>query len=174
MMLTNDIALWERAGRIKDQGNAKYRMYWSDIIGYNFRMTNIQAAIGCAQLENIDYFIDRKIEIGQRYRDGLKGLPLKTLEPIGDVKHTYWMCCMMLDDADLRNKMREYLEINGIESRPAFYPVHTMPMYSQKYQKHANAEYIAYRGINLPSFPAIKDEELQYVIDTIRDFFEKR
>lgn len=173
MVLTDDIALWERAGRIKDQGNARYRMYWSDIIGYNFRMTNIQAAIGCAQLENIDYFIDRKIEIGQRYRDGLKGLPLKTLEPIGDVKHTYWMCCAILDDADLRDKIRGYLEENGIETRPTFYPVHTMPMYSQKYQKHVNAEYIAYRGINLPSFPSIKDEELQYVIDTVKNFFDK-
>lgn len=174
MVLTNDIALYERAGRIKDQGNAKYRMYWSDIIGYNFRMTNIQAAIGCAQLENIDKFVNRKIEIGLRYKEGLKGLPLTTLEPVGDVKHTYWMCCAMLDDADKRDDLRKYLEEKGIETRPTFYPVHTMPMYSHKYQKHSNAEYIAYRGINLPSFPAITDEEQDYVIDAVKSFFSER
>ena len=173
MVLTNDIALYERASRIKDQGNAKYRMYWSDIIGYNFRMTNIQAAIGCAQLENIDYFVNRKIEIGLRYKEGLKGLPLTTLEPVGDVKHTYWMCCIMLDDADKRDDLRKYMEEKGIETRPTFYPVHTMPMYSHKYQKHSNAEYIAYRGINLPSFPAITDEEQDYVIEAVRSFFEE-
>ena len=171
MMLTNDIALWERASRIKDQGNAKYRMYWSDIIGFNFRMTNIQAAIGCAQLENIDSFIKRKIEIGNKYKEALHGLPLKTLEPIGDVKHTYWMCCILLNDAEKRDKLREYLQQVGIETRPTFYPIHTMPMYSQKYQKHSNAEFISYRGINLPSFPSIKDEELDYIIDKIRLFF---
>lgn len=174
MVLTNDISLYERASRIKDQGNAKYRMYWSDIIGYNFRMTNIQAAIGCAQLENIDKFIDRKIEIAAKYREGLKGLPLKTMDPVGDVKHTYWMCSILLDDANERDNMRVFLEENGIESRPTFYPVHTMPMYSHKYQKHANAEYLAYRGINLPSFPAIKDEEVDYVINTIKRFFDER
>ena len=171
MVLTNDIALHERAARIKDQGNAKYRMYWSDIIGYNFRMTNIQAAIGCAQLENVDKFVERKIEIGRKYHEGLKGLPLTSLEPVGDVKHTYWMCCAMVDDADLRDELRNFLEEKGIETRPTFYPVHTMPMYSYKYQKHVNAEYIAYRGINLPSFPAITDEEICYVIDSIKDFF---
>ncbi|MCR4635505.1 MAG: DegT/DnrJ/EryC1/StrS family aminotransferase [Butyrivibrio sp.] len=174
MVLTNDIALYERAARIKDQGNAKYRMYWSDIIGYNFRMTNIQAAIGCAQLENIDKFIDRKIEIAAKYREGLKGLPLKTMDPVGDVKHTYWMCSILLDDADERDNLRAFLEQNGVESRPTFYPVHTMPMYSHKYQKHANAEYLAYRGINLPSFPAITDEEIDYVIGVIKKFFNER
>ncbi len=174
MLLTNDMAIYDRAMRIKDQGNAKYRMYWSDIVGYNFRMTNIQAAIGCAQLENVDKFINRKIEIGEKYRDGLVGLPLKTLEPIGDVKHTYWMCCIILDDASHRDKLRNYLSEKGIETRPTFYPAHTMPMYSAKYRKCQNAEYISYRGINLPSFPSISDEEIDYVIQGIRTYFTEK
>ena len=96
------------------------------------------------------------------------------MDPVGDVKHTYWMCSILLDDANERDNMRAYLEEKGIESRPTFYPVHTMPMYSHKYQKHANAEYLAYRGINLPSFPAIKDEEIDYVIDAVKSFFNER
>lgn len=171
MLLTNDIALYERAARIKDQGNAKYRMYWSDIIGYNFRMTNIQAAIGCAQLENVDFYINKKIELGSKYKEGLVGLPLKTLDAIGDIKHTYWMCCILLEDADLRDSLRDFLSERGIETRPTFYPVHTMPMYSSKYQRHPNAEYLAYRGINLPSFPSISDEEVNYIIESIKAFY---
>ena len=172
MLLTNDFALYERAERIKNQGNAKYRMYWSDIIGYNFRMTNIQAAIGCAQLEKIDEFIDKKIAIGKKYRDEFKNLPISTLEPVGDVKHTYWMCSILLDEADNRDRLMKYMEEKGIETRPTFYPVHTMPMYSQKYQKNANAEFLAYRGINLPSFPSITDDEINYVIDAVKDFYK--
>jgi perosamine synthetase len=96
------------------------------------------------------------------------------MDPVGDVKHTYWMCSILLDDADERDNLRAFLEQNGVESRPTFYPVHTMPMYSHKYQKHANAEYLAYRGINLPSFPAITDEEIDYVIGVIKKFFNER
>ncbi len=171
MVLVNDYSLYERAIRIKDQGNAKYRMYWSDIIGYNFRMTNIQAAIGCAQLENIESVIDRKIVIGQKYRDKLAGMPLSTLEPVGDVRHTYWMCCILLDDAAKREELRNFLEEKQIETRPTFYPAHTMPMYAKKYRKLENAECIAYRGLNLPSFPEITNDEQQYIIDALKDFF---
>lgn len=173
MLLTNDISLYDRAKRIKDQGNAKYRMYWSDIVGYNFRMTNIQAAIGCAQLERIDEFVKKKILVGQKYRDGFLNYPIKTLEPVGDVIHTYWMCNILLERAELRDELRTYLEDKGIETRPTFYPVHTMPMYSQKYQKHNNAEHISYRGINLPSYPELSDEELEYVISSVKAFFDR-
>ena len=171
MILTDDKTLIERAARIKDQGLAKDREYWHDIIGYNFRMTNIQAAIGYAQLENVENFITRKIEIGQRYRDGLKGLPLSTLEPVGDVRHTYWMCSVLLEDIEEREPLRAYMAEKGIETRPTFYPIHTMPMYSERFQRHPVAEFIGWRGINLPSYPGLTDEQVAYICDTIREYF---
>lgn len=171
MILTDDKTLIERAARIKDQGLAKDREYWHDIIGYNFRMTNIQAAIGYAQLENVENFIARKIEIGQRYRDGLKGLPLSTLEPVGDVRHTYWMCSVLLEDIEEREPLRAYMAEKGIETRPTFYPIHTMPMYSERFQRHPVAEFIGWRGINLPSYPGLTDEQVAYICDTIQEYF---
>ena len=69
MVLTNDKTLFERAIHLKGQGLAAHREYWHDIIGYNYRMTNIAAAIGMAQLEQVDAFIDRKIEIAEYYKD---------------------------------------------------------------------------------------------------------
>lgn len=171
MVMSDDKTLMERATRIKDQGTAKDREYWHDIIGYNFRMTNLHAAIGYAQLENVDKFIARKIEIGQMYRDQLKGLPLETLEPVGDVKHTYWMCSVLLEDVETREPLRNYMKEKGIETRPTFYPIHTLPMYSERFQRHPVAEYIGWRGINLPSFPALTDEQVTYICDTIKEYF---
>lgn len=173
MILTSDKTLAERARQIKDQGNAKDREYWHDIIGYNFRMTNIHAAIGYAQLENLEKYIDRKIEIGHMYRDQLEGLPLLTLEPSSEVKHTYWMCSVLLENVEDRDPLREYLKEKGIETRPVFYPIHTMPMYSERFQRHPVAEYIGWRGINLPSFPALTDNQIRYICDIIREFFVK-
>ena len=174
MILTSDKTLVERAARIKDQGLAKDREYWHDIIGYNFRMTNIQAAIGYAQLENVENFIERKMQIGQMYRDMLKGLPLSTLEPVGNVRHTYWMCSVLLEDIEEREPLRTYMAERGIETRPTFYPIHTMPMYSERFQRHPVAEFIGWRGINLPSYPGLSDEQVKYICDTIREYFERK
>lgn len=171
MVLTNDKTLYERASRIKDQGTAQDREYWHDIIGYNFRMTNLHAAIGYAQVEKVEQFIERKIEIGHIYRDELDGLPLKTLEGVGNVKHTYWMCSIMVNDSEDRGALRKYLMEHGIETRPTFYPIHTMPMYSSRYQKHPVAEYIGWRGINLPSFPTLTNEQIYYICDLIKKYY---
>ncbi len=173
MVLTNDSTLYDRAKRLRNQGNALDREYWNDIIGYNFRATNICAAIGLAQLEQIDSFIERKIEIGDRYREMLQGLPLKTHEGVGDVLHTKWMCSIVVNESDERDALREYLKERGIETRPTFYPAHTMPMYSEKYQRFPVAEYIGWRGINLPSWPGLSDEQISYICDEIRQYYER-
>lgn len=173
MVLTNDKTLSERASKIRGQGLAQDREYWHDIIGYNFRMTNIHAAIGYAQLENVERFIERKIEIGHVYRDRLKGMPMTTLEPVGDVRHTYWMCSVLLDDLERREPLRKFMARAGIETRPAFYPIHTMPMYSEKFQRHPVAEFIGWGGINLPSFPELTDEQVNYICDVIGEYFEQ-
>lgn len=169
-VLTNDKTLAERAYKIRGQGLAQDREYWHDIIGYNFRMTNILAAIGLAQLENVERFIERKIEIGHLYRDRLKGMPMATLEPVGDVRHTYWMCSVFLDDLERREPLRKFMAKAGIETRPAFYPVHTMPMYSKKFQRHPVAEFIGWRGFNLPSFPELTNEQVNYICDVIEEY----
>lgn len=173
MIVTNDKTLFERAVHIKGQGLAAHREYWHDTIGYNYRMTNIAAAIGLAQFEQIEKFVNRKIELAEYYEKSLRNLPVHIHPSIGDVKHTYWMVSVMCEDVEDRDRLRGYLKERGIETRPTFYPIHTMPMYSNKYQRLPVAEKLGWSGINLPSYPALKDDELKYVCDNIREYFSK-
>ncbi len=171
MVVTNDETLFDRAKHFKGQGLAMHRQYWHDVIGYNYRMTNICAAIGLAQLEQADTFINRKIEIANRYKSALAGTPVIFHKEHENVRHSYWMCSLLVMEPSQREKLREHLAIQGIETRPVFYPVHTMPMYSQKFQKHSVAEDIGWRGINIPSYPSITDSHLSDVINAIQSFF---
>lgn len=173
MVVTNDQTLYQHAIHFKGQGLAADRQYWHDVIGYNYRMTNICAAIGLAQLEQADEFIGKKCNIAKWYRDGLAALPVEVHGQFGDVKHSYWMVSILVDDPAQRDALREHLSQNGIETRPLFYPVHTMPMYSDKFQRHPVAEDLGWRGINLPSWPGLKKETVELIIKEILSFFKK-
>ena len=174
MVVTNDETLYQRAVNFKGQGLAKYREYWHDIIGYNYRMTNICAAIGLSQLERADELIAKKIKIADQYKALLHNLPVIVHKEIGDVKHSYWMVSILVEAPELRDSLRDYLKDKGIETRPLFYPVHTMPMYSQKYEKHKNAENIGWRGINLPSYPELKTEDIAFICSSIENYYKER
>lgn len=171
MLVTNDETLYDRSVHFKGQGLAKHRQYWHDVVGYNYRMTNICAALGLAQLERADAFIASKREIARLYQEGLAGLPVRFHDETPDVAHVFWMCSIMVDDPAKRDPLREALERNGIETRPVFNPVHTMPMYAQKFQRHPVAETIGWRGINLPSWPDLESVQIKRITDLIREFY---
>ena len=171
MVVTNDHTLYERAVHFKGQGLARHRQYWHDVIGYNYRMTNICAAIGMAQFEQIDKFLSRKLEIANLYRKAFKGTSIQFHEEHSDVRNSYWMCSILVSEASQRDLLREHLAKSGIETRPLFYPVHTMPMYSTKFQKHAVAEDLGWRGINLPSYPGLSDDQVREITNAVKDFF---
>lgn len=171
MVVTNDETLYDRCFHFKGQGLAKHRQYWHDVIGYNYRMTNICAAIGLAQLEQIEHFLKRKREIAMVYRKAFKDMSLRFHEEEADVYHSYWMCSILVEKVEDREKLRDFLMEKGIETRPLFYPVHTMPMFAEKYQKHAVAEDLGWRGINLPSFPSMTESEQNDVISAIKQFY---
>lgn len=173
MLVTNDETLYDRAVHFKGQGLAKHRQYWHDVIGYNYRMTNICAAIGLAQLERADELLDKKRQVAQWYADGLEGVSVKLHLEVGDVRHSYWMCSILVDDPLKREPLREILEKEGIETRPLFYPVHTMPMYAQRFQRLPVAESIGWRGINLPSWPELLKSQVQEICSVIGTFVKK-
>lgn len=169
MLITNDQTIFDRAVHFKGQGLAKYREYWHDVIGYNYRMTNICGAIGLAQLEQIETILKKKRHIAELYKELLEGTSFEVHGEIGDVYHSYWMVSIIVSQANKRDTVREHLAQAGIETRPVFYPVHTMPMYSQKYQRHKNAEDIGWRGINLPSYPDLSDEQIKYICHSLQE-----
>lgn len=172
MVVTNDETLADRAYHLKMHGLAKYREYWHDVIGFNYRMTNICAAIGLAQLECAEKRIEEKRRIRDYYNQCLKDVPVKVHEEYGEVYHSYWMFSILTDTPKNRQELRAYLRDKGIETRPTFYPVHTMPMFSKKFQNLPVAEYLGWCGINLPSYPGLSVENIKFISQTIREFFQ--
>jgi len=171
MVTTNDKTLFERARHFKGQGLAAHREYWHDVIGYNYRMTNICAAIGLAQLERADEFLAKKRQLAQAYREQLAGVPVEILGESGDVTSSFWMISLLVPVAADRDPLRQHLAGRGIETRPLFYPVHTMPMYAARYQRHPVAENLAWRGINLPSWPGLSPAQVEEITAAVRDYF---
>ncbi len=174
MVVTNDETLYDRAYHLKMHGLAKYREYWHDTIGFNYRMTNICAAIGLAQLEKAKEKIAAKRQVAKWYNEALKNLPVKPHGEIGKVFHTYWMYSILVESPQIREEVRNFMKAEGIETRPTFFPAHTMPMFSQKFQKLPVAEYLGWHGINLPSFPTLTKEQIQFIADTIAKFFSQK
>ena len=169
MVVTNDETLFDRAVHFKGQGLAKHREYWHDVIGYNYRMTNVCAAIGLAQLEQADAFLVRKRQIAELYKEGLRGTTLDFHGEVGEVRHSYWMFSILVERPEHRDTLRKILSDAGIETRPLFYPAHTMPMYASRYQRHPVAENLGWRGINLPSWPDLTDGQVNHICSLARD-----
>lgn len=173
MVATPHQSLYKRMAHLKAQGVASFKEYWHDVMAFNYRMTNIQAAIGLAQLEQIDSFVNAKRQIALWYQEELQGLPLEFHKPVGDVVHSYWMISLLTESEAIRTELRKHLSEAGIETRPTFYPIHTMPVYNKKLRCFPIAEDIAYRGINLPSYPALLQNDIKNIAGVVRDFYGK-
>lgn len=173
MVLSNNAQTSDIARRLKGQGLAEGREYWHDIIGYNYRMTNICAAIGFAQLERIDSFLHAKKRLASEYIKQLSAAPLEFQVERDFVNHSYWMFSVLTTDGKTKEALREHLKAAGVETRPLFFPIHTMPMYSQG-ETFPVAEDLASRGLNLPSWPGLEAEQITYIVNEILRFFKDR
>lgn len=171
MVVFNDRLLFEKARRLKGQGVDPGRAYWHDMIGYNFRMTNLAASIGLAQLERIDTILEKKREIAKLYRQKLSHLPIcfQAEEEEEGVISSHWMVSVLVYQKNLRDPLRNFLLEAGVETRPLFYPIHELPMY-QSLESFPIAEDISGRGFNLPSFPDLTKDEISFVCEKIEGF----
>jgi perosamine synthetase len=173
MVVTNDQTLHARMVHFKGQGLAAHREYWHDVVGYNYRMTNICAAIGLAQLEQMEGFLARKRALAERYRANLAGSGATFHGEAPGAHHSYWMCSILVPEARHRDPLREHLAGLGVETRPVFYPAHTMPMYAHPFQRHPVAEDLGWRGINLPSWPGLADAQVDLISEGILAFLKR-
>jgi perosamine synthetase len=173
MLVTDDEGLARTARHLRGQGVSAERTYWHDVVGFNYRMTNVAAAIGCAQLERVEEIIARKRIIASWYAEELVGVPGVTLQAEAEwAKAVYWMNCVLVP-RDLRDPLMAHLKEQGIETRPFFYPAHTLPMYATG-AVFPVAERLSASGINLPSGPGLAREEVTTVCDAVRSFMERR
>lgn len=171
MVVTRDKPVMDKAYHLKTQGVSPQREYWHDVVAYNYRMTNICAALGLAQLEQADEILAQKRQIADWYREGLAGLPLKMQDELAHAVHSFWMCSVAVDDSTVRQPMRDYLRQAGVETRPLFYPAHTLP-HCATHQSFPIAESLAARGINLPSYPGLQHGDVKRIVSDIRCFFD--
>lgn len=170
MCLTDDPELHERMRVLKNHGMKTPGVYEHDIVGYNYRLTNLQAAVGCAQLERIDDFIRRRKENDALYRTCLADVERITFQPIPkDVNASFWLFNMLTthDVGELRAKLVE----KGIETRPLFKPLSDQGAYRDfaKGQKFPVAHELFLRGITLPSSPLLTKEEIEYVSTCVKE-----
>lgn len=168
MVVCNDSALDSMLRRLRGQGLAANREYWHDIIGYNYRMTNICAAIGFAQLERIDTILKRKTRLATSYRRAMTGTPMVFQHASPGESSSHWMITMLAPNASSRDLIRERLANAGIETRPTFPLVHHMPMYQDISLQLPIAEDISRRGMNLPSWHALGDEAVEEIATIVK------
>lgn len=170
MIVTNDADIAEKCRILRDHGMSKNRRYWHEVIGYNYRMTNMQAALGVAQMGKIDKIILRKKEIAQEYEKHLENIPGVTLPvnmPWAD--NVFWLYTILIDESVMGHgieKIMAKLKEFEIDSRPIFPPIHTQPVYKNN-QSLPVAEKISSIGVSLPSAPEIKNDDIKKVCDII-------
>jgi perosamine synthetase len=169
MLLLQDDAAADHARRLRDHGMNPKKRYWHDEVGYNYRLTNLQAAIGCAQLEQLDRFFARKMEIAAAYRRHLGGLDAITLPAtIPDTTNSHWMISIILDTALLgisRDDVMARLSKAGIETRPLFYPLHEMPPYKgfAGNRDMSVTKHLSDNGLSLPSAVTLTDAQIAHI-----------
>ena len=120
LVVTGDPGLYAEMQLLKGQYVSPTRQYWHEQVGYNYRMTNIQAAIGLGQFEDLDWVIQRKRGIARAYMTQLAHLPLVCHEQVPGTTHNFWMCSMLVERPDQRDSLMQFLKSRGIETRPLF------------------------------------------------------
>ena len=170
MITTNNKSLYDKMKYLRDHAMSKSKRYWHTEIGYNYRMTNIQAALGLAQFERIDEILLKKKEIFNWYFELLKDCPDIHLnfEKLG-TQNVYWMICIEIDDFSEHKRDELLINLNkkGIDSRPYFYPISDMPMYQSSNTPITHK--VAGKGFNLPSFYDITKEDILYICNSLKE-----
>jgi perosamine synthetase len=172
MCLTDDYELAEKMRLLRDHGMSRTRSYWHEVVGFNYRMTNLQAAVGVAQLSKIDYILKRKREIAHSYEETLRGVSgLSFPKEMPWAKHVFWMYSILINPGiqSSRDALASFLRTKRIETRPFFSPIHKLPPYVQR-KGYPVAEKLAERGLNLPSSPNLTLKQQDEICSAIQEF----
>ena len=176
MIVTDDDDLAERCRSLRNLCFQPQRRFVHEELGWNMRMTNFQAALGLAQLERLDEFVDRKRRMGRRYMELLSGIPGLdlALPTTAYAENIYWIFGLILKEDvpfDAEEMMRRLAE-RGIGTRPFFWPMHEQPVFRKMGLFHGErypvAERLARRGFYIPSGLALTDAEMSRVAEGVR------
>lgn len=168
MVTTDDDRFAERLRSLRAHGMRPERRYWHEIVGFNYRMTNLQAALGVAQLERLDDMLVAKRATAHRYLKGLEGVDGLTLpgEP-PEGAHGWWMFSLLYDSVKARDRVALALYEQGIETRPFFVPLHELPPYAGAAPCPVSAD-LGRRGMSLPTGAGLTPREVDEVSEAVK------
>ena len=172
MLLTDDPDVAQKARRLKDLAFTPEKRYYHRDLGFNYRMTNIQAAIGVAQMKHVEASIESRRRNAALYQERLRAVPgLRLPSEPGDRSSVYWYYSVVVEDdfGVTRDQLMGRLSDQGIESRNFFFPVHRQPIYPELEEASCPvAEFLGDHGINLPSGNLLQARDIDRVTDCIR------
>jgi perosamine synthetase len=177
MFVTNDEALYETVLTLSNHGRARSQMkqFWPDMVGFKYKMSNIQAAVGCAQMERVEDLIAEKRRIFHAYRDGLAGIDGIAMnpEPAG-TRNGYWMPTVVFEESTgvTREALQAAFAAENIDARVFFWPLSGLRMF-EAICRNTHASSIPERAINLPSSQSQTEDEKDRVISTLRSCLHK-
>jgi len=181
MIVTDSAEIAERAKLLKNLAFSEERRFLHHYLGFNYRMSNIQAAIGVAQLGKINTFIDKKRHLASLYNSLLKDVPGISLPAEKSwAKNVYWMYCILVKDefSMSRDKLMTRLIEKGIETRTMFIPMNQQPVFHKrglfKKLKCPIAEELGRKGLYLPSGVGLSDEQIERICDIIRSLGKEK
>ena len=177
MCITNDDALAEKMRILRDHGMNRNRKYWYDELGFNYRMTNMQAAVGLAQIEQLDSLLASRDAIYKRYKETLSGCRGIVFQETHGNRNVNWLMTVRLLGMDYQKRDAVMAELGrqNIDSRPVFYPIHLMPFYSDpsfRAGDNQNCETIAREGISLPTYVGLEEEKIDYIASCLVRAYE--
>ena len=168
MITSNNFKLAERVRILRDHGMVPSRRYWHAEVGYNYRMTNIQAAIGLAQMESIGEKISKRKWIARKYAEYI-GDVVEIQPEMPWASNVYWLPTFLLNsylDSGPRDSLMKLLSKGGVESRPVFYPLNEMPPYKTN-EPFPNSNYISYHGISLPVSNGFDEQDIRFISELV-------
>lgn len=177
IVLTDDDILMERCNLFRNLCHSRDRRFYHEELGYNFRMSNIQAAVGVAQLEKIQEHLRLKRKLGTSYQEKLKEVKVLQLpvEKTEYAENLYWVFGMVLDSRlsmDAKGMMAELVS-RGVGCRPFFYPMHLQPALKKmglfEGEQYPVAENLGERGFYVPSGLTVTEEQCQYIAEQVKD-----
>lgn len=173
IVLSRNKKLMERISAIKSNFTDKKRHFYHSEVGYPFRLTNLQAALGLAQLEAIDKLVNLKISNAKIYKNLLKSNEIIQLPPeTSGIRNVFWLYSIVFKKKGLRDGLMKHLEEKNIQTRPFFSPLHTLPMYKRS-EKYLTSQYISENGISLPSGSTLTLKDIEYVCREIDRYIKK-
>jgi perosamine synthetase len=173
ILVTNNETIYKKAKILNDHGrnpeDPENKPYWMRDYGYKYKMSNIEAAIGCAQIERIEELVAKKRQIFQWYKEELKELKLSMNIEQDFALNSYWLPTVIFEENFNREVFFKQCKENGIDSRPFFYPLSSLPMFIAN--KNNTVAYKIYKsGVNLPSFNDMTLEDVKKVCSILKSY----